>query len=122
MKRIALYLWQFPQNLLGLAFLLCLKGEECHTLSGIKFYYCRHFRGGISLGEYIILGGICEKSVRHEFGHCLQSRILGWLYLPTVGLCSIIHAWIHDCEAIGKTYYHYWTERWADKLAGIKRT
>lgn len=121
MKNILLYVWQLPQNLLGLLFLLFIKGEERHKLCGITFYYSAGFPGGISLGQYIIMGGKCEKSVRHEFGHCLQSKILGWLYLPVVGLSSLLHAWLHDCDAIGKTYYHFWTEEWADALAGVTR-
>lgn len=119
--KILLYIWQLPQNLLGLLFLLFIKGEERHSLNGVVFYYARGFHGGISLGDYIILGDTNEKSVRHEFGHCIQSRRLGWLYLLVVGLPSLIHAWLHDCSKIGKTYYHFWTERHADKLGGVRR-
>lgn len=119
--QIALYIWQLPQNLLGLLFLLFIKGEEKHRLGDIVFYYSEDFPGGISLGQYIIVEHKKNKSVRHEFGHCVQSRMLGWLYLPTVGICSLIHAWLHDCGKEGKTYYHFWTERWADKLGGVVR-
>jgi len=121
MKKILLYLWQLPQNLVGLLFLLFIRGEERHVLHGITFYYSKTFSGGISLGAYIILGYANEKPIRHEYGHCIQSRYLGWLYLIVVGLPSLLHAAFHDCRSIGKTYYHYWTERWADRLAGIKR-
>lgn len=120
-KEVLLYLWQFPQNLLGLLFLLFIRGEERHALGGINFYYAKGFAGGISLGKYIILGYKCDKSVRHEYGHCIQSKKLGWLYLLVVGLPSLIHAAFHDCESVGKTYYHFWTETWADKLMNIKR-
>lgn len=74
MKGVMLYLWQLPQNLLGLLFLLFIRGEEKHTLNGIDFYYAKNFNGGISLGKYIILCGKWEESVRHEFGHCIQSK------------------------------------------------
>jgi hypothetical protein len=120
-KVVALYLWQLPQNLLGLLFLLFIRGEERHALGGINFYYVKGFACGISLGKYIILGDKCDKSVRHEYGHCIQSKKLGWLYLLVVGLPSLIHAAFHDCESVGKTYYHFWTEAWADKLMNIKR-
>jgi hypothetical protein len=121
MKSFLLYLWQLPQNLLGLIFLLFIRGEEKHSLGEISFYYAKNFAGGISLGKYIIIGHKCEKSVKHEYGHCIQSKKLGWLYLLVVGLPSLIHAAFHDCEKIGKTYYHFWTEQWADKLMNIKR-
>ena len=123
MKNFLLYLWQLPQNLLGLLFLLFIKGEERHTLSGISFYYCWGFPGGISLGKYIILGYKDTESVKHEFGHCIQSKKWGWLYLPVVGLCSLtwagIYGWLIKPTKNG--YYKFWTERNADKLGGVKR-
>ena len=119
MKRTLLYLWELPQNLLGLLFLLFLRGEERHELYGITFYYCKTFNGGISLGQYIILCGKWEKSIRHEYGHCLQSRMLGWLYLPVVGLFSILHAGLCACRM--HSYYAIWCERWADRLGGVNR-
>lgn len=108
-----------PQNLLGLLFLLFIKGEEKHKLDDITFYYSDKFTGGISLGQYIILGDKYEKSVRHEYGHCIQSKILGWLYLPVVGLFSVLHAALCACKM--HSYYDVWTERWADKLGKVKR-
>ena len=119
--RVLMYLWQLPQNLLGMLLLLFLQGEKRHSLSGVTFYHAECFRGGISLGDYIIISQLCEKSIRHEYGHSLQSRMLGWLYLPVVGIPSLLHAWLHDCEALGMTYYHYWTERWADRLGKVER-
>lgn len=119
MLKVLSYIWCLPQNLLGLLFLLFIRGEERHTLNGISFYYAKDFRGGISLGRYIILGDKRERSVRHEFGHCIQSRMLGPLYLIVVGLPSLIHAWLCKCD--DHSYYDYWCERWADKLGGINK-
>lgn len=112
-----LYLWQLPQNILGMLILLFLKGEERHSVSGISFYYAKGFKGGISLGRYIILGDKHERSVRHEFGHCVQSKILGPLYLLVVGIPSIIHAWL--CKCGNHSYYDFWCEKWADSLGGV---
>ena len=119
MLKVLLYIWQLPQNLLGLLFLLFIRGEEKHSLGDISFYYSENFMGGISLGRYIILGDRLEKSVKHEFGHCIQSKILGPLYLPVIGLLSSIHAWL--CRCTGHSYYDFWPERWADKLGGVRR-
>lgn len=117
MKAILLYLWQLPQNILGLLFLLLIKGEERHSLNGITFYYCWGFGGGISLGKYIILGDYSEGDVRHEYGHCLQSLRLGWLYLLVIGLPSLLWATFYK----GENYYSFYTEKWADKLGGVIR-
>lgn len=121
MKALLLYIWQLPQNLLGLLFLLFIRGEEKHQLAGVSFYYAKTFNGGISLGKYIIMGYKKEKGVRHEYGHCIQSKILGWFYLPIVGLLSILHAALCVCKKHGHSYYDFPTERWADKLGGVKR-
>lgn len=75
--------------------------------------------GGVSLGNYIFLSersGLKEPAYDHEFGHCIQSRILGPLYLPIVGLCSGIHCLFHNRK---NNYYEFWTEKWANKLGGI---
>ena len=119
MKCLITYLWQLPQHLLGLLLLLYYKGEERHNLYGVKFYYCKGFGGGISLGEYIIIGSKWEKGIRHEWGHSIQSKILGWLYLPIVGLWSGLHCAF--CKCIKHSYYDIWCEKWADKLGGVNR-
>ena len=119
MKQMLLYLWCLPQNLLGLIFLLFIKGEEKHSLGSIRFYYAKGFKGGISLGRYIILGNKSERSVRHEYGHCIQSMYLGWLYLLLVGLPSLLHAWL--CRCANHSYYDVYPEKWADRLGGVRR-
>lgn len=121
MKKILLYLWQLPQNILGLIFLLCIRGEERHKLNDIHFYFSKTFPGGISLGQYIILGWHKDWHVRHEYGHCIQSKKWGWLYLPVVGLCSgiwaLLYGWVINPDKVD--YYSCWTEKNANKLGGV---
>lgn len=119
MIRILLYIWQLPQNLLGLLFLWCLKGESKHTLNEITVYYSPTFPGGISLGQYIIVYKLGNSFIKHEYGHCIQSKILGPLYLPVIGVSSGLHAWL--CKCRHHSYYDFWTEKWADKLGKVKR-
>ena len=120
MIHILLYIWQLPQNLIGLLFLLFLQGEVKHKLGSIRFYYTNSFPGGITLGEYIVVGNRQELTIRHEFGHVLQSRYLGPLYLFIIGIPSLIHAWLNEhigcCNKSSKGYYHFYTEKWANKL------
>ena len=54
--QLILYVWQLPQNLLGLLFLLFIRNEKKHILAGVTFYQSSTFPGGISLGQYIIMG------------------------------------------------------------------
>lgn len=124
-KTVMLWIWQLPQNLMALIMLLVLRGETKHRLGSIRFYFLRTFPGGITLGEYIIVGTKQNLTVRHEFGHVLQSRYLGPLYLLVIGLPSLLHAWLNGvigcCDRHPEGYYHFWTEKWADRLAEINR-
>ena len=124
-----LWIWQLPQNLLGLilsAYIIDRGGQKyiCSIkikgkVHKVRFVYLRTFPGGITLGEYIVIGGRwSENDVRHEYGHVRQSRILGWLYLVVIGIASLLHACLHHLSK-NKKYSHFWTEKWAEKLGGI---
>lgn len=118
---ILLYIWQLPQNLAGLIYLIILRGEKkILKQRNSTFYIAPTPSGGVSLGNYVFLSkysGLEEPVYDHEFGHCIQSRILGPFYLLTVGICSGIHYLLHDSS---HNYYDFWTERWANKLGGIE--
>lgn len=113
-KNAALYTWQLPQNLLGLALYHCYKGYEVCTKETcgecIKCKLSSNMRSGITLGNYIIVNNI--KHLRHELGHTRQSKILGPLYLLVIGLPSLIHAGLHSKVCKDKNYYHFYTEHW----------
>lgn len=122
MKNLLLYLWQLPQNLVGLVVRMIYKPTK-RKLGDITYYYSNKFPGGISLGKYIILGMENEDTIKHEHGHQVQSKYLGWLYLIIVGLPSIIWAALYG-TVIPYTYngyYKFYTESWADKLGGVQR-
>ena len=115
-----MYLHQLPQNLLGFALYLYYQGYEEMRQVGyndVVVVKSPKMRGGISLGQYVIVSRDAKlETIYHELGHCKQSQILGWLYLPFLGLQSIAHAALHDCKAHGQDYEHFWTESWATKL------
>lgn len=116
---ILLYMWQLPQNALGLLLRLIYKGTDSEYESSIVRRSTK-MRGGISLGRYIIVSQQSkETTIMHEYGHSRQSQRLGWLYLIVVGLPSLVWAGIH--ERTGKSYYWFYTEKWADRLGNVKR-
>ena len=121
---LALWIWQMPQNLLGLVLVAILQPEDVYDFEGVRFYYASRMSGGISLGRYIIVRDVLKdytgRTERHELGHSRQSRVLGWLYLPVIGLPSLLWAvwWNEDRN---RSYYSFYTERWADILGGIDR-
>lgn len=134
--KVLKWMWQLPQNLVG--FLLTRKYEylSIRRMDGkwVNVYFKSFFNSGVSLGDYIILdywycGRECSRQVvSHEYGHSKQSLILGWLYLPLVGLPSVIgNIWdrlFHKnwtSKQREKWYYSRYPENWADKLGGVVR-
>lgn len=115
--RIILWIWQFPQNLCALVYM----NRPFDRVDSP----CRHYRrhgwsssGSVTLGEYIFTNArVSLSTIRHEYGHIVQSRILGPLYLLVIGLPSILHAAVHNRACKGKEYNHFYTERWADSLS-----
>lgn len=118
------YLYQLPQNLVGLLVKLCTRARKV----GDHYEYDLPL-GSVSLGDYVFL---CPSHwdnptvLSHEYGHQKQSQMLGWLYLFVIGIPSFIWAGIHQCfrKSLKKhniTYYWFYTEKWADKLGGVKR-
>lgn len=121
MKTTVRWFWCFPQMLIGFILTKITRAtkEEDYYLYNIK-------SGSVSLGTFIF---ICPAHrgkqivLLHEKGHSKQSDILGWLYLLIIGLPSL--CWCIIFELFGKkrgwNYYEFYTEKWADKLAGIGR-
>jgi hypothetical protein len=62
-------------------------------------------------GEIREVNSKIQKVIRHEYGHAMQSACLGWLYLPVIGLPSLLITGISSSLA-EKCYF----EKWADKL------
>lgn len=119
MIKCCAYLWQLPQNLLGLLLRLVYKGEDTIYEDAVVRRSSR-MGGGISLGKYIIIEEDADNTtIMHEYGHCRQSKMLGWFYLIIVGLPSLI--WAGICRYTRRSYYWFYTEKWADRLAGIER-
>ena len=116
MKRTLLWLWCLPQNLLGLAVI-----AVCNVRRVEDHYEYSRAYGSLCLGEFIFLSRADAHSARvlyHERGHREQSRRLGWLYLPIIGLPSLIWSGLFGGyrRRHGIDYYDFFTERWADRL------
>lgn len=123
MKAILLYLWQLPQNLLGLLLRAIYKGNDSHYEDAIV-RRSTTMSGGISLGKYIIISQWSKQStIMHEYGHCRQSKYLGWLYLLLIGLPSIVWAGMYGViiKKSHNGYYKFFTEKWADRLGNVER-
>ena len=118
--QILLILWQLPQSLVGVLMLPFLGKLE--LIDYRNYCWCfkgKYMQGGISLGCFSFLGIYTSKretAVAHELdGHTVDSKIWGPLYLLVIGIPSILNAWI----GFTKCYYNFYTERWANKHAGL---
>ena len=121
-KETILFVWQLPQNLLGWLLTRVMSPGKTGRFCDAEVLLSARMWGGISLGRYIILSDRMDHPVhaRHEWGHTRQSRMLGPLYLPVIGIPSLLWAlWWRPTRRV--SYFAFFTERWADRLAGIRR-
>ncbi|MDO4488129.1 MAG: hypothetical protein Q4B67_03470 [Eubacteriales bacterium] len=105
--------WGLPQTLIGaVIFLVYAKcRHECRM--GTVATESEKIRGGVSLGLFIFTGkDDLERLFCHEYGHSVQSLILGPLYLPLIGLESFIHS-----RHFKGDYNCFYTEKWANAIA-----
>lgn len=125
MKKIILFLWQLPQNILGLFLVFTTRSKYANGCWRTKKSFT-----GISLGNFVILRMDDESdiSLKHETGHQKQSLILGPNYLLIIGLPSLLgniwdrifHKKWNNLKR-EKWYYSQPWEKWADKLGKVKR-
>lgn len=121
--RFVLFIWQLPQNLIGLGVLLYyyLRYRKIQSVGKGIFLSTQFCSGGVCLGDIIILKANQDSdfSRRHELGHRRQSMILGPLYLFIVGLPSAcINIAARFSPRISASYYQRFPENWANKLGG----
>ena len=128
MIKVLLYIWQLPQNILGLLVILFTRAKNYSDIYIIKDPD-NYKWFGVSLGNYIIFGNWPTRtSKQHEFGHHKQSKYLGPLYLLVIGLPSVLfNIWdrlFHKKWTNLKRldwYYKLPWEHWADVLGGVER-
>lgn len=129
-KNILKAIWELPQNALGYTVLTVTKAKFYCQCRDAHVYSWKH-SGGLSLGKYIFIPfnvktpfshGVYQY-IKHEYGHTIQSRYLGWFYLLVIGLPSLIWSGCFGKYRAkhGISYYSFYTEKWADKLGGVDR-
>ena len=123
MKKILhffIFIWTLPQNLVGLT-LIIMYGLSFKTKYKSAYIYDKFPAAGISLGYFILFDDyehtVNEADIKHEYGHFIQNLLLGPLYLLVIGAFSELNYRFK----FSKSYYDFWTEKWADKLGGVTR-
>ena len=131
--QLAFLLWELPQSALGAATLLFMYAlGKVRRLQRDRGRVLIELRGdgAVSLGLFVFYAScdsrfvpVGAENLDHELGHAIQSRLLGPLYLPLVGvpsalrvLYAIAYFCLHGRRWPG--YYAGFPERWADRLGG----
>lgn len=115
------WIWGFPQNLVGL-FLWIIHSSRNHIGSYKNALVTRwENERSLSLGMFIFIGyGAGERMIKHEYGHSIQSLILGPLYLIVVGVPSLVWCNFNPIAYKWKSgmvsYFSRYPESWADRL------
>lgn len=129
LKKFILATWEILQNTLGAACVKIFKGEfKCYH-GDAKVYTWKFPYNSMSLGKFIFIGNkvyatrYMDNTLKHEYGHTIQSKYLGWFYLLVIGLPSLGWAWLGEGYRVKhkRSYYWFYTESWADKLGGVER-
>ena len=124
-RNLILFIWQLPQHIVAIIYFGYLV-MMCKDL-GVDSRYKQAtvipciMRGAVTLGNYVFVGLNSEyrKTVKHELGHIIQSKILGPLYLIVIGIPSITYCGLRRIfpSLRKKNYYDFYTEKWANNLS-----
>lgn len=129
MKKILYYLvqftWALPQNIMGFFLSLKYRKNKREMFFNSLVSYHKENWGGISLGMFTVINGDRDDewingSKVHEFGHSIQSLILGPFYFFIIGIPSMI--WCNS-KKYNKlraekdlSYFDFYPEKWANYL------
>lgn len=129
MKELLTKLWQLPQTLIAFLVIKFYSAEFVGYFNDAAWY--KWSRGeGLSLGRYIFVSfsdtegrESRENTLKHEYGHSIQSKKYGWLYpfiilIPSLIWCGCFKKYREKYQV---SYYSFYTEASADKLGGVNR-
>ncbi len=119
--------WGLPQTILGLLEFIKHWKEPHYIYHGAIVTECKE-NFNISLGLFVFVnedkasGGRIrpQQILDHEYGHTVQSLLLGPLYLLIIGIPSWLWCNIPYFRKLRKqkqiSYHSFYTEKWADRL------
>lgn len=116
--------WGLPQTVLGLIlFLINIRKKHYFFKGAVATEW--HRSSGISLGLFIFVPGESDKYTKekllyHEYGHTIQSIILGPLYLMVIGIPSLVWFNVFKYKNL-KFYTKFYTEAWAESIGNKQK-
>jgi hypothetical protein len=116
---ITQWTWGLPQTLIGSAVFMIHRKDRHYDYNGAHVTEWER-DDGVSLGKFIFVPKDRRSLIRHEYGHTIQSLILGPAYLLMVGLPSIMWNRLpyfrEKRRRTGRSYYSAVFESTANKL------
>ena len=131
MKTFLFRLWQWtwglPQTLLGAV--ICLACRKCphERFHGAIVTHWKQ-SGSLGVGMFLFIGKSRSDDNRrqvmvHEYGHSVQSMILGPLFLIIMGIPSFLWCNLAPCRRLrrekGVSYYSFYPEKNANWLGAL---
>ena len=120
--RIAQWTWGLPQTLAGFIIFLVFRKYPHYNYHGAIVTEWNS-PNSVGLGMFIMLSRDHYGKKRllvHEYGHTIQSLILGPLFLLIAGLPSFAWAELPQASKYRKdknvSYYQVYPENWANRL------
>ena len=128
MKNILFSLWQWtwglPQTLLGSIFWIVYRNCPHSRYHG-AIVTDWPLRGSLGVGMFLFIGQGSDRDqiLIHEFGHSVQSLILGPLFLPIMGIPSFLWANLPWARRLRRekhvSYYVFYPESNANWLGSL---
>ena len=129
--RLWQWTWGFPQTLIGFIF-YCFHSKQPH----FTYHGCVvtrwNVRGSLGVGMFLFVNSAHYDQepgiLVHEFGHAVQSAVLGPLFLPIMGIPSFLWCNLKPCQRLrkekGVSYYRFYPEsnaNWLGKLVSKEK-
>lgn len=133
-SQIFVWLWQLPQVVVGCLWCIVARPRYLYSHHHVHLFTCR-FGGGVSFGPMAFYderhqAALLSRDPRvmpyicHEYGHSMDSRLWGPIYLLVIGIPSGVHLWVRDWLKARfpslENYYDFYTERRANRKAGLE--
>ncbi len=124
--RIWQWIWGFPQTLIGLV-LYCIHRKKPHFVYRGCIVTRWNVPGSLGVGMFLFVNDDHYQRdpqvLVHEFGHAVQSVILGPLFLLIMGIPSFLWCNLPPCKRLRKekgiSYYCFYPESSANFLGKI---
>ena len=119
--------WGILQNIAGLAVFLVNIRRKHYRYRNCFVTEWNNRDSSMGLGMFIFIGKCDvgdEEILAHEYGHTVQSMLLGPLFLFVIAFPSLF--WANSRRMIAYrnrkkiSYYHFYPERGANRIAGKK--